>query len=157
MEERFWAKVDKSGDCWLWTGSVAGDYGRLSITCSSRRIPAHRYSYMLHFGPFDERLFVCHRCDTPRCVRPDHLFLGDARDNAVDMSLKSRGRGQAKSHCPSGHPYDDENTYYPPSRPNSRVCKACHRQSLVGRFDAAYWREYRAARKAQGRPVKGRK
>ena len=159
MDERFWEKVDTSGECWEWTASTShGGYGRINLPGSPKRsMGAHRYSFLLHYGPFDQRLFVCHHCDNPGCVRPNHLFLGDAIDNAVDMSLKRRGKGQDRTHCPKGHPYDDENTYYPPSRPNSRACKECSRRSMDGRLDAAYWREYRAKRKAEGRPVKGGK
>ncbi len=74
----FWAKVDKSENCWLWTASLArGGYGAFTI----RRRPnkysykAHRYSWFLAFGDPQE-LFVCHRCDTRLCVKPEHLFIG---------------------------------------------------------------------------------
>lgn len=88
-EARFWKKVRKTDDCWEWTGSrsVKG-YGNFSI--NGRFIRASRYSYELHFGPIQDGLFVCHRCDNPTCVRPDHLFLGTNSQNIRDCVEKGR-------------------------------------------------------------------
>lgn len=94
--ERFWLQVDRSGDCWLWTGglSTAG-YGVTSL--NNRWMLAHRASYQLTYGDIPRGLFVCHECDTPACVRPEHLFLGTALDNTQDMVAKGRaGRGGAR-------------------------------------------------------------
>jgi len=90
--ERFWEKVEKTDTCWLWTGSVtkSGGYGQLSI--HNRPVRAHRFAYELIVGPIPEGLRVCHHCDVPRCVRPDHLFLGTAKDNTRDMMAKKRMR-----------------------------------------------------------------
>lgn len=89
LEVRFWAKVDKSGGCWLWTGSVDGHgYGQLATVDGPKR--ASRISWEMHHGSIPRGIHVCHRCDTPPCVRPDHLFLGSARDNSIDMSSKGR-------------------------------------------------------------------
>lgn len=95
MEDRFWPKVDRSGDCWLWLGSrnQAG-YGRIGRP--GRGLPAeyaHRYSWQLANGPIPAGMEICHTCDTPPCVRPDHLFLGTHRDNARDMTAKGRNVG----------------------------------------------------------------
>lgn len=88
--DRFWAKVAKGDDCWLWTGAVAGypgnDYGAFN------KGKAHRFSWELHRGPIPAGLFVLHKCDVTRCVRPDHLFLGTQKDNMQDMVAKGRGR-----------------------------------------------------------------
>jgi hypothetical protein len=83
--ERFWSKVDKTENCWEWTGALTPNgYGRLAHE------GAHRVAYRLTYGDFDQGLFVCHRCDNPKCVRPDHLFLGTQFDNMRDCSTKGR-------------------------------------------------------------------
>lgn len=91
---RFWAKVDKApgfgpdGDCWRWTARVDGHgYGEMKIAGQYKK--AHRIAL---FGPLDisNPLLACHRCDNPLCVRPDHLFAGDAKANVQDMIAKGR-------------------------------------------------------------------
>ena len=95
QEQRFWSKVDKSGDCWLWTAcrGVKG-YGQfyIQIDRGSPRLKtsSHRFSYQLVAGAIPDGMQVLHRCDTPACVRPDHLFLGMPRDNTLDMLTKGR-------------------------------------------------------------------
>jgi hypothetical protein len=59
--------------------------------------PASRIAYYLHYGAFDEALFVCHTCDTRACVRPDHLFLGTVQDNSRDMVKKGRSSRGARN------------------------------------------------------------
>lgn len=75
--------------CWLWTGSPgAGGYGVL--VTGRKTMKAHRASWIVHRGPIPDGCKVCHRCDTPACVNPDHLFLGSQRDNVHDMVRKGR-------------------------------------------------------------------
>lgn len=94
--ERFWAFTKKTDGCWLWTGATAdGGYGVMPLRHVSER-RAHRFSWTLHFGPIPDGLDVCHTCDNPPCVRPDHLFLGTPVDNALDMV--SKGRHAAVTH-----------------------------------------------------------
>lgn len=96
LAERAWEKVDKSGDCWEWTGQLnVYGYGVIKWDGKSRR--ASRIIYALTYGPIPDGLFVCHKCDNPRCVRPDHLFLGDHKDNAADMVQKGRALTGDKS------------------------------------------------------------
>jgi hypothetical protein len=79
---RFWAKVHKTESCWFWIGGASHSYG--TILYQGKRTKAHRISWMLAFGKPPAELDVLHRCDNPRCVNPDHLFLGTALDNMRD-------------------------------------------------------------------------
>ncbi len=88
---RFWAKVDKTGECWLWTGRRDKDgYGRFRPNGKSCDRGAHRVSFVLHGGTIPDGAFVCHSCDNPPCVNPAHLWLGTAQDNSDDMVSKGR-------------------------------------------------------------------
>lgn len=89
LDQRFWQSVDQSGDCWLWTAGVDKDgYGRIRVNGAQQR--THQVSYVLHYGPIPDGMWVLHRCDNPRCVRPDHLFLGTSQDNVADRTTKGR-------------------------------------------------------------------
>lgn len=86
-----WSHTDKSGDCWIWQrGRSTAGYG--SLKWGDKRWLAHRLAYTLANGPIPKGLHVCHHCDNPPCVNPDHLFVGTARDNALDMVRKGRHR-----------------------------------------------------------------
>lgn len=90
IETRFWAKVNKTETCWLWTAStVSGGYGYF-VTKKPRHEYAHRYSWFLANGEIPDGLLVLHHCDVRGCVNPDHLFLGTQRDNIHDMISKGR-------------------------------------------------------------------
>jgi hypothetical protein len=87
--ERFWAKVVKTETCWLWGGSaIPRRYGILWE--NKKPVFAHRFSYELHYGPIPDGLWCLHHCDTPSCVRPEHLFLGTNSDNMRDAGAKGR-------------------------------------------------------------------
>ena len=90
-EARFWTKVNQAGDgCWLWQGTVLRQgYGCFKIAGKMHR--AHRLAYQYTKGAIAPGLLISHKCDNPRCVRPDHLFLGTHKDNAVDRDMKRRG------------------------------------------------------------------
>lgn len=82
---------ESENDCWLWTGSIAGKgYGSIKATRSRRWLYAHRLSWEIANGPLPEGANVLHRCDTPACVNPAHLFIGSKEDNAQDMKAKDR-------------------------------------------------------------------
>lgn len=86
--ERFVIPEPNSG-CWLWTGAVVSDgYGTISIDGKHRL--AHRYSYEYFKGPIPDKMFVCHSCDIPSCINPDHLSLGTPKDNIQDSLKKNR-------------------------------------------------------------------
>lgn len=88
-EPRFWSRVTKTDDCWLWGGWL-NDQGYGRIHCGGRQIPVHRYSFLLHGGTMEGFDCICHRCDVPSCVNPDHLFAGDRNANNLDKMLKGR-------------------------------------------------------------------
>lgn len=106
--ERFWAQVDKRGEteCWLWKGYV-GSRGYGYVKRDYRTLLAHRVSYQMACGS-TEGMSVCHRCDTPLCVNPNHLFLGTAQDNADDMVAKGRqGKPKGERHSQAVLTEDD--------------------------------------------------
>lgn len=106
--ERFMSKFecDPNSGCWLWSAGLGSHgYGQFSLgTVADGAMPAHRFSYQHHVGPIPDGMQVCHHCDTPACVNPDHLFLGTQLDNMRDMHEKGRwtgdnrgeGNGQSK-------------------------------------------------------------
>lgn len=94
LEERFWTKVDKSieSGCWEWLAFTNKKYGVLKGLGGRKGkvLAAHRVSWEIHNGVIPEGLCVLHRCDNPKCVNPDHLFLGTQKDNVDDMMNKGR-------------------------------------------------------------------
>lgn len=86
--------VTASG-CWEWNGSRTekrGGYGQVSVGGRSGKVmKAHRLAYMRWVGEIPAGMFVCHHCDNPPCINPDHLFIGTNRDNHNDMTKKGRG------------------------------------------------------------------
>jgi hypothetical protein len=98
---RFYSKIKKSRGCWFWLGHRgANGYGHFRWRVNgSRCYYAHRFSYAYHIGAIPEGMHVCHKCDNPGCVNPDHLFIGTAKDNQRDASRKGRKVGN-----PAGRP-----------------------------------------------------
>ena len=95
--EHLWKRLlnscieDESSECWLWLRHTNNDgYGRLTV--NGRGISAHRLSYSLKKGDIPLNLNVCHSCDNPRCINPDHLFTGTQSDNMKDCYEKGRSK-----------------------------------------------------------------
>ena len=96
LAERLWRRVDKRdpGECWEWQGYInTTGYGQMGAGDVSRRIGTHRAAWIVTHGEIPPGLLVCHTCDNRACCNPAHMFLGTAKDNAVDMVRKGRGRG----------------------------------------------------------------
>lgn len=98
--------------CWLWTGSTKGStrlksYGNICLRdgyCKYRNISAHRFSYEIFNGQIPKELWVLHRCDTPSCVNPEHLFLGNRKTNVEDRVHKNRGNFDNGKNAGEAHP-----------------------------------------------------
>lgn len=78
-----------SGQCWLWPNLRVNGYGHIT-TPRTGTVLAHRYAYELLVAPIPGELFVCHTCDVPACVNPEHHFLGTRDDNMRDAVAKGR-------------------------------------------------------------------
>lgn len=87
--ERFWSKTKRVGDCLEWQSSISnGGYGLFRM--GPKKVSAHRLAYELTYGEIPEGMHICHRCDNPKCVEPEHLFAGTHSDNMRDMVTKGR-------------------------------------------------------------------
>lgn len=95
IEERFWSKVNKTdnvNDCWNWLASGRSKFGYGTIKFKEKLIDSHRLSWMMANNEFNltPKDFICHKCDNPKCVNPNHLFLGNASINMKDAFIKGR-------------------------------------------------------------------
>jgi len=90
--ERFIEKVSINKDgCWIWQAFKEPKFGYGRFKLNGKNEAAHRASWVIHNGPIPSGLLVCHKCDIPSCVNPDHLFLGTHKDNSRDRDIKGRG------------------------------------------------------------------
>jgi len=99
--KRFWKHVSVAGpdECWLWTAHVnKGGYGVFWVGSLATDRIAHRLSWQMKNGEIPDGKVICHKCDVPACVNPDHLFVGTHRDNVEDKIKKGRCP-KGESHC----------------------------------------------------------
>ncbi len=139
--ERFWAMVDKTGECWLWTAALTGNgYGNCHMQGESL---AHRWSYKVLVGPIPDGLHIDHLCRVRNCVNPDHLeavtqaennarmdtaaFRAAAREASDRTRAARRAAALAATHCKHGHPLTEDNVRW--DKKGTRLCKACQRES----------------------------
>lgn len=125
-EQRFfWDRVHKTETCWNWIGyKMTGGYGQLSER--GVKLPAHVWVYRKFKGAIPDGMTVDHICNNSSCVNPDHLQVLTQLDN----NLRNPVFGANKTHCPKGHPYDDNNTYQRPNKKGMRQwrdCRECNR------------------------------
>jgi hypothetical protein len=100
-EERFFGSIqyEPNSGCWLWERALwRRGYGRFKI--NGKYKAAHRFSYEIHHGGIPEDQLILHRCDTPPCVNPNHLFAGTEKDNMVDMVQKGRNPNRKREAHP---------------------------------------------------------
>ena len=123
---RFWQKVhpDGPGGCWEWVAGL-GTGGYASFSWDGKTCLAHKLAYQRLVGQVPDGLELDHMCRVRHCVNPEHL------EPVTHVENVRRGDGGkyllAKTHCPQGHPYSEENTYTRPS--GSRCCRTCRRES----------------------------
>ena len=130
-DHRFWSRVELlENGCWRWQG-VVSKWGYAVFVPNGTRagIAAHKWAYRKYIGPIPEGLEPDHICRNRACVNPWHLEPVTHRVNVL------RGQGAAaknarKTHCPRGHPYSPENTYFIKARfGKARLCKRCNSEN----------------------------
>jgi hypothetical protein len=158
-EERFWEKVDKSGpnpnypDCWEWTAHKVKKYGH--FVCKqdgvNKKLGAHVYSWQKANGKrVPKGLEVCHTCNNPPCVRPDHLEAETRSHNQRYSVTNGNNTQRKKTHCPYGHPYDEANTIKKISKHtglDTRDCRTCQKR----------WKKERVARRQKEKGIEPKK
>lgn len=146
--DRFWSKVDTSGDCWPWLGSKNPlGYGKFWLDGSLRK--AHRVAYEWCVGPIPDGLHIDHLCRNPSCVNPAHLEAVTHRENVL-RGIGPAAKNAIKTHCKNGHEFTPENTYRWEGKPNKRVCRTCQVVS------AACAHQRRIARRVASPPAEPR-
>jgi len=99
--ERFESKITKTDSCWLYGGYKTGSMGYGYMRVGNKYQYAHRVSYQIYKGRIPKGEFVCHSCDVPLCVNPEHLWTGSAKDNKRDSVSKGRSPGMKGNNNPN--------------------------------------------------------
>lgn len=137
--ERFWSRVEKTENCWLYGGKTFGNkYGTITTGGhNGKNLTAHRLSYELHHGPVPRGKFVCHKCDVKNCVNPAHLYAGDHEDNTRDIVERQRfgkkNRPKTEPTIPTG------------SRPHNRALHLDSRKLIVSQYSSGQWSQMQLA------------
>ena len=139
LQDRLEASIEResNSDCWLWTKHITSNgYAQMRIGCKAdndrKNVYAHRVSYEIYKGKIPNGLTIDHLCRVRSCVNPDHLEAVTLRENLARGETLA-ARNLAKTHCPRGHRYDDENTHT--DKNGRRHCLACNRM----RQKIYYW------------------
>lgn len=122
-------KSVNSNGCWIFTGAERNKYGTLKF--EGRMYKVNRLTAFAYLG-FDlsSPLLVLHKniCLSKFCFNPEHLYIGTQSDNSNDSVIMKTHRNTKKTHCPKGHEYNEENTYY---NLGTRLCKTCHHERYL--------------------------
>lgn len=141
LAERFWSRVDKSEDCWVWTGPIAANgYGRVANERGEQPPVewAHRVAYKLTKGPIPDGLVLDHLCRNTRCVNPDHLEAVTQAENLLRGHNPSVLRHHAGV-CKQGHELTPDNAYKNGYKKSGRVmfaCRLCRSEREKRRYSA---------------------
>ncbi len=147
MTDRFWSKVDASGDCWEWTACTNdGGYGIYTepdpVRPGRRNVRAHRWVWEALVGPIPRGLVIDHLCRVRHCVNPDHMEIVTRGENVLRGATVSAANA-AKTECPQGHPYAGENLMIDkcPTSSNGlmrrcRTCRTKQQRESMARFVA---------------------
>ena len=128
LYQRFWAKVNKTDTCWLWTASTIGGYGAIYAgERLGKNLLAHRVAYEMLVGPIPEGLYLDHLCRVTLCVNPNHLEPVTPRENLL-RGENHAAKKSRQTECLRGHPLSGANLYTYPN--GNRRCKICRNESL---------------------------
>lgn len=126
--ERLLRRVEVTASCWNWTGNIdKTGYGHIETREGKAQL-VHRVAYQSLVGAIPDGKEMDHLCRNRRCVNPDHLEPVTRQENVRRgiAAVVNRARGQARTHCRNGHPYNEANTYI--ARSGKRDCRACWRE-----------------------------
>lgn len=141
-EWKFWNNINKlntgyesPSPCWIWKGAKDKDgYG--VTTYNSKYIHAHRLALILKSPNLDQGLKALHKCNIKPCINPDHLYWGDASQNAIDSVNANTHVRARKTHCKNGHEFNEYNTRYHTSKKGKfqRMCLLCESARNAARY-----------------------